>query len=276
MIITQETLIKNPKKYISFYKRNGFILIKGFLNKTDFRDVHNTIIEILSIHCKIDKKRTSLDNKDFNKTLIKLRKNNPKKFALFFDSLQTTTSITKFWTENKILNLIKVLSDKKKICFSATDMLLRVDSPIDQKNKLNWHQDSSYFRQNKNGFNGINCWAPLVNLTSDMGPLEILIKSHSLGPIKVKKKRNKDFGSLQRTIPINLINRFKSFSYEMKMGDMLFMNMDMVHRSGLNLSNKFRFSALCRFHKIVGNDFNPGLNIYRYSDKKLNKEVHGF
>ena len=23
-------------------------------------------------------------------------------------------------------------------------------------------------------------------------------------------------------------------------------------------------------------DFNPGLNIYRYSNKKLNKEIHGF
>ena len=62
----------------------------------------------------------------------------------------------------------------------------------------------------------------------------------------------------------------------MNLGDVLLMNMDLIHRSGENISKNFRFSSLCRYHKILSKDFNSGLNIYRYSDKKLNKTVHGF
>ena len=35
-------------------------------------------------------------------------------------------------------------------------------------------------------------------------------------------------------------------------------------------------TSICRYHNTKSKDFNPGLNIYRYSDKLLNKEVHGF
>ena len=39
MIVSQASFSKNPKKYISNYKKNGFILIKGVLNKSDFREL---------------------------------------------------------------------------------------------------------------------------------------------------------------------------------------------------------------------------------------------
>ena len=276
MIVSQASFSKNPKKYISNFKKNGFILIKGVLKKSDFKDLHLNIVAILNKFTKKKIIKKDLTNPRLNKILIQLREQNPKKFAYFFDSLQTTTSILKFWTSNKVLKIIKFLSNEKNQCFSATDLLLRVDSPIDKKNKLDWHQDSGYFRQNKKGENGINCWAPLIDLKINMGPLEILSKSHKLGLVKVKKKRSKNYGSLQRTLPKSLTNKFKIEKYEMNMGDILFMNMDLVHRSGSNVSSKFRFSALCRFHKILKKDFNPGLNIYRYSNKILNKEVHGF
>ena len=51
--------------------------------------------------------------------------------------------------------------------------------------------------------------------------------------------------------------------------------MDMVHRSSKNLSNKNRISLIGRFHNTVSGDFNSGLNLFKYSDKRLNKEVHG-
>lgn len=155
-------------------------------------------------------------------------------------------------------------------------MLLRINSPVDDRNKLDWHQDSSYFKQNNHGHNGLNCWAPLTKLKLEMGPLEFLENSHKLGCLKVKKIRKGKFGSLQRKISQKITKKFKIKQYEMNLGDILFMNMDTLHRSGANVSNFFRMTSICRYHNIKSKDFNPGLNIYRYSDKLLNKEVHGF
>jgi hypothetical protein len=54
------------------------------------------------------------------------------------------------------------------------------------------------------------------------------------------------------------------------------MNLDMIHRSGKNLSDKFRITLLARYHNSKSNDFNPGINLYKYNDKKINKKIHGF
>ena len=54
------------------------------------------------------------------------------------------------------------------------------------------------------------------------------------------------------------------------------MNLDMVHRSGKNISNKFRITLLGRYHNSKSNDFNPGLNLYKYANKNINKKIHGF
>jgi ectoine hydroxylase-related dioxygenase (phytanoyl-CoA dioxygenase family) len=109
-----------------------------------------------------------------------------------------------------------------------------------------------------------------------MGPLEFLENSHKLGSIKVKKLRKSKFSSLQRKISEKITKKFKIKQYEMKLGDILFMNMDTLHRSGVNISNLFRMTSICRYHNTKSKDFNPGLNIYRYSDKIINKEIHGF
>ncbi len=273
---TLRTFAKNRSKFLKFFKKNGYLLVKSVFKKSDFNNIRLTIELNLKKYIKNLKQFKSLDENSLNSSLVLLRKKNPKKFAGFFDTLQTSTAIIHFWTKNEILNIIEILLNSNKNELSATDLLLRIDSPVDQRNKLDWHQDSAYFKQNKYGFNGLNCWAPLSDIFFNMGPLEILSKSHKIGCFKVKKKREGKFGSLQRKLPNKITNKFILKKFEMKLGDILFMNMDTMHRSGLNFSKIFRFSAICRYHKTTSDDFNPGLNIYRYSDKKLNKEIHGF
>ena len=63
--------------------------------------------------------------------------------------------------------------------------------------------------------------------------------------------------------------------YDLKLGDSLLMNMDMVHRSGKNYSKKFRISLIGRYHNMISKDFNSGLNIYKYTNKTINKQIHG-
>ena len=268
--------LKNKNKFLNSFKKNGYLLVRGVFQKSDFDNIRLTIKLNLKKYIKNLRPFKNLDEKPLNNNLILLRKKNPKKFAHFFDTLQTSTAIIQFWTKNEILNIIKHLLSSNKNELSATDLLLRIDSPVDERNKLDWHQDSAYFKQNKYGFNGLNCWVPLSDIYFNMGPLEILSQSHKIGCVNVKKKRDRNFGSLQRKLPLKLTDKFNYKKFEMKLGDILFMNMDTMHRSGSNFSKIFRFSAICRYHKTTSNDFNPGLNIYRYSDRKLNKKIHGF
>jgi ectoine hydroxylase-related dioxygenase (phytanoyl-CoA dioxygenase family) len=277
MKINLKTFNQNIKKYRNFLKKNGYLVVTNVLNKNDFDSMKKLILNTAKIYINFNKKEiTSLDDPLFNKELIKLRKKNKKKFAYFFDTLQTSIASYQLWTNSKIMKIIKKIMACEIETISATDLLVRIDSPIDTRNKLEWHQDSAYFRQNNKGYNGLNCWTPLTKLTFNMGPLEFLEKSHKLGLVKVKKKRPGKFRSLQRKIDPKLIKNLKIKKFELNLGDFIFLNMDTIHRSGENLSKIFRMSSICRYHKTNSKDFNPGLNIYRYSNKNLNKEVHGF
>ena len=268
---------KNVKKHRNFLKKNGYLLVTNVLNKKDLENMVKLILNTAKIYINFKKKKiTSLDDPYLNKELIKLRKKNKKKFAYFFDTLQTSIASYQLWTNTKIMRIVKKIMGCEIDTITATDLLVRIDSPIDTRNKLEWHQDSAYFRQNNKGYNGLNCWTPLTKLTFNMGPLEFLEKSHKLGLVKVKKERSGKFRSLQRKIDLKLIKNFKIKKFELNLGDFIFLNMDTVHRSGENLSKIFRMSSICRYHKTNSKDFNPGLNIYKYSNKTLNKEVHGF
>ncbi|MDC1258258.1 phytanoyl-CoA dioxygenase family protein [Pelagibacteraceae bacterium] len=276
MKIKIKSFNKNPKKHIKFFKDRGFLVLENVLSQRDFKDINKLIINTASIYLNKKLKYKDLDSPNFNKELIKLRKKSKKKFALFFDTLQTSIALYKLWSSERILKTITKIMETKIDFISATDMLVRVDSPIDKRNKLEWHQDSAYFRQNNSGYNGLNCWAPLINLSLSMGPLEFLENSHKAGSIKVSKERAGRFKSLQRKIPEATIKKFNIKKFKLKRGDIIFMNMDTIHRSGENISKLFRMSSICRYHNTRKKDFNPGLNIYRYSDKRLNKKIHGF
>ena len=133
-------------------------------------------------------------------TTVKFFLIKPKIFAEFFDTLQTMSMIYSLLVKKEILNSIQKLLATSKAHITLTDVSIRLDAPNDERNKLGWHQDSSYYRQNNNGKNGIVLWTPLINeIKKEIGPLQILKNSSRLGPLNVKKKKsNNKYGSKKK------------------------------------------------------------------------------
>ena len=268
------------KKNLDFFKKEGFLYIKNFFDKKLIFNINRSIIFSLNETLKKNKIDKKFINCDIDKKLIKLRKGHPKIFADFFDSLQTTASIYPPLVGNKVLKIIEKLLNVSKEYITLTDVGIRLDPPKDYRNVLEWHQDSSYYRQNNSGKNGIVVWSPLIhNISSEMGPLLFLKNSHNLGSLMTsKKKSKKKYASNKIEINFNKMKKYlkDEISLEINSGEALLMNLDMIHKSGNNLSNKFRCTLLARYHNSKSKDFNPGLNIYKYSNKNINKKVHGF
>ena len=253
------------------FKKKGYLLDKNLVDKRKIILIKNSIKYLLKKYLK------KFPSKDIDEQLIYLRKKDKTKFGYLFDSLQTLSINYEILSNFKILKKISNLLNVDISSITLTDVALRLDPPHDERNSLGWHQDSSYFRQNNNGKNGIVLWTPVVQISEKMGRLEFLKDSHNIGPLnirkKVHKKKNK---SSKRDIDPKKLKKYKTIlKYDLNLGDTLLMNMDMVHRSGKNTSNKFRISLIGRYHNMTKKDFNPGLNIYKYSNKKVQKEVHG-
>ena len=69
--------------------------------------------------------------------------------------------------------------------------MMRFDVPNDKRNKLNWHQDSSYYMMAHPKFNAGVCWCAVTKNSEKNGTLKFIPKSHSKYiKVKLKKKNN--------------------------------------------------------------------------------------
>ena len=260
------------KKNKNFFNSQGYIFLKNTIDKKLVLKIKDVIFQNLKFQLN-----RNIKKKDFQKQLKLLRKNK-KKFGDFFDSLQTLGLGYSLITSTKIIDLVSNLLNAKKNSLTFTDISIRLDPPFDKRNSLDWHQDSSYFRQSSNGKNGLVLWIPLEKINFKKGPLELLKNSHKLGPLFVDKSKPKNkYSSGQRAINRKKIKDYKDIiKKELNVGDAVITNLDLIHRSGVNSSGSFRITIIGRFHNMLKKGFKSGLNKYIYTDKNINQKVHGF
>ena len=149
---------------------------------------------------------------------------------------------------------------------------MRFDVPNDKRNKLNWHQDSSYYMMAHPKFNAGVCWCAVTKNSEKNGTLKFIPKSHSKY-IKVKSKKKNNLVSEQFTLNIykKEINKTKNLSQDF--GDVSLLHMNLKHKSGDNHSEKVRITIGCRFIDM-SKSFNSGKEIYQFNNKtysNLNK-----
>lgn len=199
---------------------------------------------------------------------MKFREKDPKSFSGFYDCLQSNLSLTRLITSKNLVKCVAGLLELDVCELSSGWQECRVDVPNDTRNSAGWHQDFSYFNHNVLGLKTLTCWTPLVKLTSKSGYLQVFKKSHLEGMVSSgftdKWNKSRDFNTgdnlatQQLTIKegVNL-DQYKIESVKIDPGDVLFFNMFLIHRSGINTSNKIRFSAQNRFHMATSKDFIP-------------------
>lgn len=196
-------------------------------------------------------------NKKFHKSIILARSNSPKKFGCIYDSIQLTTTLKKIMCSKKILNLIERISGKKKETFIAFDSLIRFDPPFDKRNTIDWHYDQyPTMSKNMNTKYGYTLQISLHDTLNEHGsPI------FCLGSDKKKIKQSIVVGKNNKSddyvIPIKYLKDFRQKSYETKSGDALLFPMNVIHKSGDNISDEVRISLLFRYYPILKSNFIP-------------------
>ena len=126
---------------------------------------------------------------------------------------------------------------------------MRFDAPFDLRNKLNWHQDSPYYMMSYPKYNAGVCWCAITKNNDDNGTLKFIPKSHSklIKTIGSKKDKHR---SEQYTLNITERENKKTENLNQNFGDMSLLHINLKHRSGDNISKKFRITIGCRFIDI--------------------------
>ena len=96
------------------------------------------------------------------------------------------------------------------------------------------------------------CWAPLGDISIDMGPIVMCVGSHKAEALRNYWKADVDRDLVQGWLskdPMETVNRFGArwSTADFRAGDGLIFNMHILHASLANTSNRFRISADARY-----------------------------
>ncbi|MHA1564884.1 MAG: phytanoyl-CoA dioxygenase family protein [Alphaproteobacteria bacterium] len=203
----------------------------------------------------------------FDQRLCELRSENARLFGSLYDCAQSSVALTRLVTDPNVANAVAHLLGDPPEDLAYSGIMLRMDAPRDRRNVLSWHQDRAYYPQNLNGDNGVVVTIAMQDTPIRLGALNVCPGSHREGLVKPEQTNKDDYESTeQRAVPQRLVDKYQPAMAELKKGDMLVIHMNVFHRSGDNMSDSFRFSALARYHRIMAPDFVPFGLLYQFND----------
>ncbi len=246
------------------FTENGFAVVPGIIDR---KRISLVMENIYKLYCRFSNGESDFSGIEkpwntnlFHEKLIELRKNDRDLFGAIYDSLKTSMSVTHLVTEGKVIQYAAEFLKTSVSDLAISEPMCRLDVPNDKRNNLGWHQEQSYFPQNRNGLNGLVCWIPLIDVTKEMGAIHISPKSFLEGPIKLHGDSDTKKDSLKSTqinVPEKLVEKYDDVTVPVNEGDAVFFNMLMFHKSGMNLSSKIRFAIQSRIHIATADDFCP-------------------
>lgn len=253
-------------------RSQGFVILKDLVPQSIRESLYQTLLNLLAkYHRQLDRgvlaqlrEENDWSSQLLSDVLIKFRAEKPELFGILYDTIQLSIPIQQLTCAREVTDRVAAIFGEESESLSATGPMLRMDPPNDNRNSLDWHQDSAYYQQNLSGDHGVVLWMPMHAVNASHGAIVVCPGSHKLSKIETKKSGgSNDLESEQYRIPQNVIEQFEHFQVEANAGDVVVFTMDLIHRSGVNSSGKIRFVSGIRYHKMMPDDFLPGKLMYQ-------------
>ena len=180
------------------------------------------------------------------------------RFSKGYNTVDTlSSSFNNLFYNTSLLEIASKILNVNSNALIVSEFQFRIDEPKDKLFTLDWHQDGLYYDQDKGGLNSIVINICVQDCTKDMGSPELIKGSHQLGQVSMKKFFTKKSNTLQYNTDKRFIKKNDLTIVEPKIGDVVIYDMNLIHRSGYNLSKKARFSAIARAFNPLANTFRP-------------------
>ena len=246
---------------ITDYNKNGYAILKNIVPPPRIDALLENIYKLYrkySTDYEFDESEDPWKSEMFHKKLIEFRKKDPKLFGAIYDSLKTSLTLTQLVSDDVIVNNVAKFLNVDPSDVSISEPMCRLDVPNDKRNALEWHQERSFFPQNRDGLHSLVCWIPLTSVTEEMGAIHISPESHTGGLItSAQNEKKSELSTRQISVPEEYIKKYEDLVVPVDAGDVVFFNMLLYNRSGINISDKVRFAVQSRFHTATADDFIP-------------------
>ena len=237
---------------IEKFKKNGYIVVRNFydIEKEILplqRDIRKIIQLVARAHDVIYE-----DTGLWHDGYLSIRKKNPALGGIVYDAVKQLASLNKIITKRESFEALTQLREAEGaiLGIARNGCGIRIDDPGDIKFKTNWHQDYSGQLRSPGG---ITIWAPLVNITPELGPVTFARSSHFEGVFPIH--------TVDRRFPLIKVDadaytfadeeeRMAKYDHDtplLNVGDVVFIDFLNAHKSGTNFAEHSRWTVQLRY-----------------------------
>jgi len=235
-----------------FFEREGYLILKGFFDyQADIlpiqRAIHGVIGRVADRHgVVIDRREFTPDS--FDSGYDDLLRADRAYAGEVYDLVKQIPAFLRLISGQQSDDLFRAIRRTDLSGIGANCYGIRIDNPNEDKFRSHWHQEFMFQPQS---IDGIVFWTPLIPITQDLGPVIILPKSHKDGLCTYSKGTT--YAEKQGAYQIGIHDEDKVIaSYEhiqplSEPGDLVLMDFLTIHGSGVNRSDRSRWSIQTRF-----------------------------
>lgn len=276
--------LSNIYNHVDNLNSLGYTIIKGRKDLCDpIKDDLKLSLENLCNGLDIDSKCWG---KDIHEISNYVATKNRNIISDLYDLSRSFLSTFVIANDPLISKIAKSYMDSKNIILQVQDHIMRIDIPNETQNYLGdnkknsdinlllpWHQDYPY---NQGSRKSLTVYVPLQSANRDeSGTLQVAENSHKNGLAPHTAKKNttiisgKSIENYSYKVEEDFVKQFNQKTLFLSYGDILIFDMDIIHKSCLNLTGKTRFNLQIRL-----SDLNDVKYCKRYSRIKTEKHFN--
>ena len=235
--------MNNKLLYKKNFTRDGYVIIRNFLNKKDISKLKKDLIDSYKKNLNKNITKRSIDN-----IIVKYEKD--KRWDELYYAFKKYNNSRIFKEISKKFSKLAIIFIEKKKKTKLINAGINIGIKNSKRTAYKWHQEKPYYKN----ISTIHFQFPILNAFSKKnGTMSVLTGSHKLGFVKKITTSQPHKKSVYSYIPKNIKKIEKKFVEKaiiMKLKDIVVFDENVLHRSNKNLTNKVRFAGTARY-KII-------------------------
>ena len=243
--------IMADEDFAARFQRDGFILIRDFYNlQAQVRPIQEgvrVIVQLIAEKYGVDAP-CATPEEAMSVGYPKLISVNRAWGGEIYDAIKQIPEFVALVSCAASVQLFETLRQGSRAGIAAGGYGIRIDNPGEDKFRAWWHQE---FPAQLRSIDGLVFWSPLLEVTPDMGPVQLAVASHLEGFAPVF---DDDAGlgragayALRLEQETERVARYEILAPLLKPGDLLVLDYLVLHQSGQNVSTSPRWSMQMRY-----------------------------
>jgi hypothetical protein len=233
------------------FNRQGFLLLPRFYDlEAEIRPIQRALYQIIGLVAEqhqLQLERPPFAPDTFDAGYNALIARDRSVGSAVYDAAKLIPAFLRMLAGGNNERLFAAMRNTDAVGIGAASFGIRIDNPREAQFRSQWHQEFLYQPQS---LDGLVFWSPLVEIQPAMGPVEVCIGSHRDG-LCVYRKGGK-YANKSGAYRIGLadeaavVERYGKAAPLTRPGDLLILDYLTLHQSGVNVSERSRWSMQFR------------------------------